>query len=237
MRQALRYIFLLVIILSSQAGYAQQMSAEVDTVKQREPLRLKSVQLGADVFNMGRGLLQNGKQHYEFYAALEVSQWMLTVDYGQVKFPELIELTQSSEPDLIGTKAYNYQSQGSFFRFGLDKNLLKNSPHAFFVGGRYGLANFSEEVSYDYHSEVFGAYSKKSFNESVSGSWLELVSGLKVQLFKPLMMGYTVRLKFRAKTGGGESMATYHIPGYGKVGSSAQASFHYYLIFRIPFKD
>ena len=53
-----------------------------------------------------------------------------------------------------------------------------------------------------------------------SMQWFELVAGVRVQIFKDFMMGWTVRKKYKTSSSISEYANPWYVPGFGKYGDS-----------------
>jgi len=129
----------------------------------------------------------------------------------------------------------SYQSSAPFFRIGLNYNLLRNTDkegkprvvHSYpFIGLRYGFGGFNYkmdniQMAVDYWGE------NKSYgfqNKSVYAGWLEIVGGIRVDVYKGFTMGWSVRLKtlFSSK----DKAKIWWCPGQGFT-SGVQFTFNY----------
>lgn len=128
-----------------------------------------------------------------------------------------------------------YEAQAPFFRLGANFNLMKvqdkegknrdqrNYP---FLGVRYGmsLVNYSlKDVPIINH--YWDEYELRSYNKPLGYvGWLELVGGIRVDLYQGLTMGWSVRLKLGIH--GSDKTQIWYVPGYG-VSSGANFAFNY----------
>ena len=109
-----------------------------------------------------------------------------------------------------------------------------------YVGMRYGVSSFSHTLNsykiYDptnYYGENV-VISGEEF-DGLTASWLEVVGGIKAELFNNLYMGFSVRLNYLVSNKKPEGFDNLFIPGYnrtydGKFG----AGFNYTLSYFIP---
>lgn len=120
-----------------------------------------------------------------------------------------------------------YDTKAPFFRLGLNYGLLKpfkddasvRSVKCYpFVGLRYAmspviydLSNISVEDTY------WGTSSVKNYLNNLDyAGWLEVVGGLRVDLFRGLTMGWSVRLKTLLHTSAPDKAYVWYVPGYGR---------------------
>ncbi len=147
------------------------------------------------------------------------------------------------------TKAdyFNFTTDGQYIRLGVDYNSYNNwygMENMIYVGGRYGFAQFSQEVnSYTIHTR------HNYWNEDIKGNnsdilrtyngrtahWLELVIGMKVELVKNLYAGASVRFSkivYQTK----DDFPNFWIPGINRVweNSTYGMNFNYTITYLIP---
>lgn len=151
--------------------------------------------------------------------------------------------------DLGNTPLYNYTSKGSYLKLGVDLNTYENwfgMRNAIIIGGRYSYATFSQTLN-DY--KVFD--SNRFFNpddffpgvnapeefSGLSASWLEMVVGIKAELFANIYVGMSARLGFLVTNSESERFPNLWIPGFNRVtdGSNFGVSYNYTLSYMIPF--
>ena len=69
------------------------------------------------------------------------------------------------------------------------------------------------------------------------GHFLEVVPGVKTELFKNISIGWSVRLRLLISAGTGRDLRPVHMPGFGNAGKSATAGFSYFLVWQVPYKS
>ena len=134
----------------------------------------------------------------------------------------------------------HYQTSAPFFRVGMDYNVFYKKPHLpgyFTVGLRYGFSSFTYDMqSPDLVDPNWGHTSiPVTYNDVKSNAgWLELVLGMKTQVYKDFYMGFTVRYRARQNMKKHENTEPYYIPGYGR-GKTSNFGITYSLSYRLPF--
>jgi len=134
----------------------------------------------------------------------------------------------------------HYQTSAPFFRVGMDYNVFYKKPHLpgyFTVGLRYGFSSFTYDMqSPDLVDPNWGHTSiPVTYNDVKSNAgWLELVLGMKTQVYKDFYMGFTVRYRARQSMKKYENTEPYYIPGYGR-GKTSKFGITYSLSYRLPF--
>jgi hypothetical protein len=151
---------------------------------------------------------------------------------------------------------FAYKNTGSYFRIGADYNFMHRTfkDEVMFVGFRYAQANFKHDfqflganAAWDYPvprvvttadtSLIIDDRYVGNINESgLSASWMELVLGLKVNVWKQLFMGYTTRIMIRSGIKGENALLANELPGFGSTNRTARVSFNYYIAYRLAFK-
>jgi hypothetical protein len=222
----LRSLFSIASILFAIGGFAQQKDTakvKIDTVKNR--FVPTGIRIGTDVIALVKSNIQDNFTGWEVNADVDFNRYYLNFDYG-------------SWGRNYATDSATYQNDGKYWRVGVDVNfLLKDIDHnLFFIGLRYGRANFSEQMSVISDDDVWGVHSDQYNNTAVTAQWKELTSGIRVKMYKFIWMGYTARFKFGLKSQGQNEMLSHDVPGYGRTDKETAWGFNYQIFFRIPFR-
>lgn len=210
----------LLIVFSLQVG-AQ--------INQRDSLRAirkpTGLRIGTDLIALGKTIAQQPLQSWEISADVDLGRYYPILELG--RWSREAELTNGL-----------YNNEGSYFRVGADINFLLKDPdkNMFFMGMRYGRAQYSERVVYSVTPELFPALQLTSSNPDAAAGWVELTSGLRVKVWNGLWMGYTARMKFLPSTRNTPGFDSYDIPGFGLPFKGLYWGFNYQVYWRIPFK-
>jgi hypothetical protein len=131
----------------------------------------------------------------------------------------------------------------TYFKVGFDYNSFENwldMENMIYVGMRYGVSSFSHTLNtykiYDptnYYGETIITSGAKFDN--LNASWVEVIGGIKAELFNNLYLGFSVRLNYLVSNKKPADFDNLFIPGYnrtydGKFG----AGFNYTLSYFIP---
>jgi len=135
---------------------------------------------------------------------------------------------------------YSYQSDGTYWRTGLDINMAKNPDkgNLIGVGLRYAKAVYKDEIAYtrsflDQNDQTI-TQDVALENADLSSEWIEFVFKMKVKIWKRFYTGYTMRYQFFLQLDGAESeLQPLDIPGYGKTSRPNSFGFDYYIGWRI----
>lgn len=236
MRLILSCLFFSIISISL-FGQVPNSSANTDSTEQRivEPERPKvpksffiptGLRIGTDMVALGVNAFGNNRQRYEFQADIDFHRIYLIGSYG-------INQYQTSGEE------FEYTNDGNYFRIGLEADFLKFDPdhNTLTFGLRYARANYSESLTTDILSPIYGPYQENLNNEAVSARWFEMTTGLRVMVLKNLYMGYTFRIQLNRKIFNATEFRSYDIPGFGRAEFKNRWTFNYYLTYRIPWKE
>ena len=222
----LRFIFSLSLLCFSLLGNAQTK----DTAKVIYPERY-GLRLGTDLHKIARSFYEKDFRGFEV-----VGDYRLTK-----KFYIAGEL--GNEDKTVDDDRLNFTTKGTYFKVGFDYNSFENwldMENMIYVGMRYGVSSFSHTLNnykiYDptnYYGENI-VLSGEEFS-GLNASWLEVIGGIKAELFNNLYMGFSVRLNYLVSNKKPDNFDNLFIPGYnrtydGKFG----AGFNYTLSYFIP---
>lgn len=139
----------------------------------------------------------------------------------------------------------SYRNEGTYWRIGFDYNVLHKTftdrRQALLLGLRYARAGFSHEATYSVISTPWGfngTPTAPAFTETISERlnyrWMEMITGLRVAVWRDLYLGYTFRIKFAGKAIGTDRLLPNEIPGFGTVRANIKLSFNYHIYYRLP---
>jgi hypothetical protein len=222
----LKFIFSLSLVCVSLLGNAQTK----DTAKVSYPERY-GLRLGVDLHKIARTFYEKD------YRGLEVvGDYRLTK-----KFYVAGEI--GNEDKTIDDDRLNFTTKGTYFKVGFDYNSFENwldMENMIYVGMRYGVSSFNHTLNtykiYDptnYYGETI-ITSRAKF-DNLNASWVEVIGGIKAELFNNLYLGFSVRLNYLVSNKKPTDFDNLFIPGYnrtydGKFG----AGFNYTLSYFIP---
>ena len=223
MKHILKYTFSLVVLFSI-TGNAQD---SIQKFPERYGLRV-----GVDLHRLSKSFYDDN------YRGLEIlGDYRLTK-----KFYIAGEL--GNEEKTVDDDRLNFTTNGSYFKVGFDYNAFENwldMENMIYAGMRVGFSSFDHQVNSFKIYENNGNYYGQTIitpGEKFSGqtaSWVEIVGGVKAELFNNLYMGFSVRLNYLISNKEPEGFANLYIPGFnrtydGKFG----AGFNYTLSYFIP---
>jgi hypothetical protein len=208
-------------------GFAQ--SSDTTVVVKKDTVKNKfvptGIRVGTDVIALIKSSTQDNFTGWEVNADVDFNRYYLNFDYG-------------SWGRNFASDSATYQNEGRYWRLGVDVNfLLKDvERNMFFIGLRYGRANYSEQMTIVSQDDIWGDFTNSYNNPNVTARWLELTSGIRVKMYKFIWLGYTARFKFGLKRQGEIAMLSHDVPGYGRTDKETAWGFNYQLFFRIPFR-
>ena len=199
-------------------------------------LNINKIRLGIDMFKPIKSSSDGDNLNYEIVGDLQITENLyLAAEYG---------LTDR----LIEDENINFNSNGSFLRFGFDYNMFKNwvgMDNSIFLGLRYGSSNFSNKIeSYNVRNSdaYFSNFVDNNYqtidHSNLTGNWLEIVAGVKVETFNNVYLGFSLRLNKLLSTQKPENFDNLYIPGFNKVtdDNTFGSGFNYTLTYSIPLR-
>ncbi len=200
-----------------------------DTVNYKERYGLR---VGIDLSKPLRTLLQDE------YSGLE-----LLGDYRIYKDYYLAAEIGNEKMDLL-EENLNVSAKGSYIKLGADYNAYENwagMENAIIIGLRYGFSTFSQTLeSYAIATQepYFGPDVITAPQEStgLNASWVELIAGIKVELFQNLYLGANVQLKRSVTETTPSNIDNLYIPGFGVTNDYSKfgVGYSYNISYLIP---
>lgn len=210
MKRISAFIFsLLVGCLFAFSAQAAGKTVAKAKVQQPDTIPLyNGFSVGLDLLSPFNTLFGNG------FTGSEIS---LDVDLKHRYFP-VVELGggryESERDGLL------FRMNGGFGRIGVNRNLFANNQAKFFgyLGARYGFA--TEQYDYLGMKTTDGYWNTSQIsnlmNQSAQTHWAEILTGVRVQIFKHVSLGWIFRYHFRLAQTSGDAGKPYFVPGYGK---------------------
>jgi hypothetical protein len=207
-----------------------QPERKYDHTKKPDSLKIKfyprALRVGTDVISLVKSYTQTSFQGWEVNADVDCGKYYLAVDYGS--WARRYDIS----PEGL------YTNQGTYWRAGVDLNLLMKDPdkNMFFFGFRYARSTYNENATViTTQNGPYGTYHNDVSNSDVRAWWMELTTGLRVKMWKEFWMGYTARMKLPPSVKGDANLKSYDIPGYGRNSNGFAWGFEYQIFWRIPF--
>ena len=237
MKKRQTYLFIISLIIPSSMVFSQAESELNDSLTIKDKiLNINKIRLGFDVFKPIKSSSDGDNLNYEIVGDLQITENLyLAAEYG---------LTDR----LIEDENTNFNSNGSFLRFGFDYNMFKNwigMDNSIFLGLRYGSSNFSNKIeSYNVRNSdaYFSNFVDNNYqtidHSNLTGNWLEIVAGVKVETFNNVYLGFSLRLNKLLSTQKPENFDNLYIPGFNKVtdDNTFGSGFNYTLTYSFPLR-
>ena len=222
----LKFIFSLSLVCISLLGNAQTK----DTAKVMYPERY-GLRVGVDLHKIARSFYEKDYRGFEV-----VGDYRLTKRFyiaGEI----------GNEDKTVDDDRLNFTTKGTYFKVGFDYNSFENwldMENMIYAGMRYGVSSFSQTLnSYTIYdpTNYYGENTIISGEEfdGLNASWLEVVGGIKAELFNNLYMGFSVRLNYLVSNKKPYNFDNLFIPGYNRTYDvKFGAGFNYTLSYFIP---
>ena len=225
-------IFILFFSLNLFAfGQEDATESKSDTLvfKQKYGLRL-----GADISKLVRTAIDDDYSGFELRADYRLTKKIYVA--GELGFEE----------KTTDTDAINLTAEGSYFKAGLDYNFYQNwldMENMIFSGIRVGASTFSQtrnsfsvyNVNNQYWNNQVTVIDGEKF-DGLTALWLELIAGIRAEIFNNFFMGANVQLKFLINETSSDDFENLFIPGFNRTYDSGRigAGFTYTISYLIP---
>ena len=221
----LRFIFSIALLCFSIIGNAQKK----DTTKVVYPERY-GLRVGVDLHRLTKSFYDDN------YKGLEVvADYRLTRRYyiaGEI----------GNEEKTVDDDRLNFTTKGTYFKVGFDYNSFENwldMENMIYVGMRYGVRSLNQTRDaykiYDptnYYGETIITSGEKF--SGLNASWIEVIGGVKAELFNNLYLGFSLRLNYLVSNKRPENFDNLYIPGFnrtydGKFGAGLNYTISYFI--------
>lgn len=216
-------------------GFAQSKTIDLnkkDTLVYEQPY---GIRLGVDLNRLAQNFYK------EDYKGLEI-----TGDY-RLSQNLYVAAELGNEENTRDEDNFNFTTTGSYLKLGVDLNVYDNwygMNNSIYIGGRYAYSTFKQKVNsyqiYDsnryWQNDFLPGTENLSEFDGLNASWLEFVLGTKVEIFKNLYLGASVRLGYLLSNKTADGFANIWIPGFNKTteGSNFGTGYNYSISYLIP---
>lgn len=231
MKHISKFTFSICLVLLSLAGNAQEQS---ETKKDSTPVKKEryGLRLGVDLFKLTRSFYEKD------YRGLE-----LTGDYRLTR-RHYLAAEIGNENKTVDDEQLNFTTKGTYLKVGFDYNSYQNwldMENIISVGLRYGVSSFSQTLnSYQIYNpnHYFGeepvVISGEEFN-GLSAQWIEVVAGMKAEVFNNIFVGFSVRLNRLVSQKLPNNFDNLYIPGFNRTyNGDFGVGFNYTVSYFIP---
>ena len=194
-----------------------------------------ALRIGLAANDLIRTVTNGQDTRYSGQLDFSFGRFMLVGEYG------IAETSQQNNPDR-SAPPFTYESDGSFFRVGIDVNLLKDretgrydaADDILLFGLRYARAQIDDRLQYQSIDSLWGNTTIAQQNDGLAVSWVEMTAGVKVEIIKNIFLGYNLRFKFARSFSDEPELLPYYIPGFGRSDQEERFGFDYYVFYRFP---
>lgn len=224
-RQILKYILgpAISFLLLACTAVAQEKKKEVE---KKEPL-YRGTYVSADIYGIGSKLFGGN------FLSSEIN---VSVNLKNQFFP-VVEIGYGTTDTTDEDNGIHYKSSAPYYRIGLNFNTMfkKKSENFLYAGLRYGFSSFSYDVDATLYDPVWkDEYPFVYNNQKSNFSWMEVLLGVNVQIYKNFHMGWAVRYKARISVKETLNTTPWYVPGFGS-NKSSNIGITYSLIYKLPF--
>jgi hypothetical protein len=223
------------LVLCSFFASAQKATVKDSTLTKKDSVKPKTERYGLRV---GVDLSKLTRSFYEKdYKGLEL--------VGDFKFTRKHYLAAEigNENKTVDDDQLNFTTNGTYLKLGFDYNSYENwvgMNNMIYVGMRYGVSAFSHTLN-SYSVYYANTYFPKPIIESgqkydgLSAQWLEVVAGVKAEMFQNLYVGFSVRLNHLITNKTPDNFDNLYIPGFNRTyGGNFGAGFNYTISYFLP---
>ena len=231
------YLFIFSTWLSTNMLLSQtELSLNDSLIEKDKWLTINKLRLGVDLFKPIKSSSEGDNLNYEIVGDLQVTENLyLAGEYGSID-------------RVIEDENINFNSSGNFLRIGFNYNMFNNwvgMDNSIYLGLRYATSNFSNSIldytvrnQDSYFSNLVDSEYQTNEYSNLSGNWIEIVAGLKVETFKNVYLGLSLRLNKLLSDSKPENFDNLFIPGFNKVtdDNTFGSGFNYTLTYSIPLR-
>jgi len=226
------FISLCLFLLLCVSAQAQKDS--ISTVNDSLKIKLKyGLRVGGDIGKLIRSFTDND------YTGFEVN-----ADY-RIKRALYIAGELGIEEKITSNDYLNVTTSGTYLKAGVDYNLYKNwldMDNMIYSGFRVGATAFSQQINNftvyntsQYWGDQYTSTDATKFSD-LTAFWIELIIGIKVELFNNLYLGLNAQLKGLVSETVPENFENIYIPGFNKTydSSGIGVGYGYSISYLIP---
>jgi hypothetical protein len=136
---------------------------------------------------------------------------------------------------------YNLNTKGIYAKAGIDFNMLNlkkaAGKYAAGIGFRYGIANYSFDVSEINFENYWGHYQVSLPKNKAWAHFFEAAIAARAEVFRNVSLGWSVNIRKLISAGVEKDMRPVYLPGYGDGTKSFSFAFNYSIMWNIPYKE
>lgn len=233
MKYISKFTFSIALVLLSLTSNAQEKTtAKKDSI--RPKMERYGLRLGVDLFKLTRSFYEKD------YRGLE-----LVGDYRLTR-KHYLAVEIGNEDKTVVDEQLNFTTKGTYLKVGFDYNSYQNwldMENIISIGLRYGVSSFSQTLNsyqlYDpnngYFGEVPTVYPTNNEYKGLSAQWIEVVAGMKAEVFNNIFVGFSFRLNRLVTQKQPNNFENLYIPGFNRTyNGDFGVGFNYTVSYFIP---
>lgn len=236
MKFMLKYTFSLLLVLSFFLSNAQEVKTAENSTGNNDSIKPKTerygLRLGIDLFKLTRSFTEKNYRGLELVGDFKISRkHYLAAEVG-------------NENKTVDDDKLNFTTKGTYLKAGFDFNSYENwlgMHNMIYVGLRYGISSFSQTLNsytvynpHPYFGESQPTTSGTKF-EGLSAQWIEVIAGIKAEVFTNLYIGFSARLNNLVTNKVPENFDNLYIPGFNRTyNGKFGVGFNYTVSYFIP---
>lgn len=232
-----RFFINLLLVLSTSLALGQSKPIDLHPKDSVEYKLSYGLRAGIDISRIITSSLDDNYKGLEFVADYRLTQNLyLAAELGSEE--------KTRQEDL-----YNFTTNGSYIKIGIDKNNYFNwygERNMIYMGGRIAYSSFDNTLNnYQYFDTnrywnpddfATGSTEAEEFS-GLSATWIEGVFGTKVELLSNIYVGASIRLGLILSQKEDERFPNLWVPGFNKVtwDSNFGVGYNFSISYFIPF--
>lgn len=161
-----------------------------------------------------------------------------------IKYEGGLEITLSRRFKVVGEAGYGllkpesairngtYQSEGNYWRGGLDYTLIADANNYFYIGGRFAQSNFQDQGAYQIESPLWPNEAKTIETRKNQAQWYEFILGTEGRLFADLYLGWIFRYRLMISRDSYDLLDVYSVPGFGIATGDSSLAVNFILKYK-----
>lgn len=213
----LKFTFNFLILLFSVGAFSQNEKDSITAPVKNERYGLR---VGIDLYRLTKGFYTDGYKGIELVADYRLTKRIYAA--GEL----------GNEDYTVNDRQLNFTTKGSFFKAGFDYNAYENwldMENMIYAGVRYGFSSFSQNLnSYTiYDNRLINTEGIRYLDpvtidadreySGLTAHWVEVVGGIKAEIFNNLYLGFSVRLKSLITDKKPDNFDNLYIPGFNRT--------------------
>lgn len=232
-KHILNYFINIGIVILVCTPLHSQNDSIPNTTNDSTIVKLKyGLRVGADTGKLIRSFLDDTYTGIELVADYRITKTLYIA--GEI----------GNEERIVTTDFLNTTTKGSYFKAGIDYNVYDNwldMDNMVFFGPRVGFSTFNHTIN-EYTIYTTNQYWPQETilqplkKEGLTAIWIELILGIKAELFNNLYFGLNAQLKVLISETEPDNFENIYIPGFNKTYDSTRigVGYGYTLSYRIP---